>query len=325
MTIDFTIPHLVDGHPFRQWRKWAIPGTDFTIEGYSRSGDKTFFYIPQLKLCLDAALAEGRRGDYVLLTHTHNDHIADVEYLASRDGVQIYLPKPSVEYLENYIVARRCLNHSAPYDPALRGAYTIHGVEGGDVFYIGKGDRYQVKVVNCEHSIVCVGYAFAEKKQRLKPEYEKLKQEKMAEGKMKEFGQLMAQKKQEAQQKGESIEETYYAPLFALMGDTHASVFPKNEWLFEYPTIITECTFMSPANEAYANERMHTHWNQLKPFVVQHPHCQFVLIHFSLRYTNQEIVRFFEQELTQSQLQNVLLWVSDKSLLPPQHQKSSGK
>ncbi|WP_299456589.1 MBL fold metallo-hydrolase [uncultured Microscilla sp.] len=316
----FSTPNMVEGHPFRQWRKWNIPNTTFTIEGYSRSGDKTFFYIPQLKLCLDAALAEGRQGDYVLVTHTHNDHIADIEYLASRDGVQIYLPKASQSYLEEYIIARRCLNHSAPYNPHLRGSYNITGVAGGDTFYIGKNDRYQVKVVNCEHSIVCVGYAFAEKKQRLKPEYEALKQQKMTEGKMQEFGQLMAQKKQEAKQKGETVEETYYQPLFVFMGDTHASVFDNNAWLFDYPTIITECTFLKPVNEAYANERCHTHWKHLKPHINQHPKCQFVLTHFSFRYTSQEIVDFFEQELTQSQINNVLIWLSSDTLLPQQHE-----
>ncbi len=321
--MNFTIPQLTKGHPFRQWRQWNIPGADLTIEGYSRSGDKTFFYIPQLKLCLDAALAEGRQGDYVLVTHTHNDHIADIEYLSSRDGVQMYLPKPSVPYLEEYIVARRCLNHSAPYDPTLRGESHIHGVVPGDTFFVGKNDRYQVKVVECVHSIVCVGYAFAEKKQRLKPKYEQVKQEKMAEGKMKEFGQWMAQQKKEAKQKGESVEETYYAPLFVFMGDTHASAYAQNDWLFEYPVIFTECTFMSPANEAYADERRHTHWNQLKPYVTQNPQCQFILTHFSLRYNNQEIVQFFEDAFAKEPIQNVKLWVSEDSLLPPQHQ--SGK
>lgn len=320
---NFTISNLKQGHPFRQWRKWKIPSTNLTIEGYSRAGDKTFFYIPQLRLCLDASLAEGRQGDYVLITHTHNDHIADVEYLASRDGVKIYIPRASQEYLEKYIVARRCLNHSAPYNPKLRGSLTIQGVKGGDTFYIGKNDRYQVKVVDCVHTIPCTGYGLAEKKQRLKPEYEKLKQEKIATGKMKEFGQIMTRKRQEAQEKGETVEETYYQPLLVLMGDTHTSVYKRSSWLLEYPVIFTECTFLQEDDEAYADERLHTYWGQLKPYIEQHPHCQFVLTHFSLRYSDQEIVSFFKEELTQHELQNVLLWMSEESLIPQQHQ--SGK
>lgn len=317
---NITVPNLVKKHPFRQWNKWAVPNSVLTLEGYSRAGDKTFFFVPQIKLCLDAALAEGHLGDYVLVTHTHNDHIADIEYLASRDGVQIYLPEASVGYLEQYITARRCLNHSAPYNAELRGNHSIHGVKEGDTFYIGKGNRYEVKVVNCHHRIACVGYALAERKQRLKPEYEKLKQEKMAEGKMKEFGQIIAQKKREAKQKGESVEDTFYEPLFVFMGDTHASVFAEAEWIFDYPTIITECTFIDKKNEAFADERSHILWDHLRPYVAKHSNCQFILTHFSLRHSDKEIIGFFEKEMKEHNLQNILLWASQETLLPSQHQ-----
>src|SRR4051794_35206700 len=84
---------LLDNHPFRQWKTWTIPGTGLTVTGYSRSNDKTFFHLPQLNCCIDAGLCEGRRPDAVLLTHTHHDHAADLEYLASKEpGVDVYAP-----------------------------------------------------------------------------------------------------------------------------------------------------------------------------------------------------------------------------------------
>lgn len=37
------------------WRKsWAIPGTPWTIRGYSRSAYRTGFFVPDLDLMLDA-------------------------------------------------------------------------------------------------------------------------------------------------------------------------------------------------------------------------------------------------------------------------------
>ncbi|MGW4474720.1 hypothetical protein ACWENQ_34060 [Nonomuraea sp. NPDC004354] len=64
---------LERGHPFRQWKTWTLPGTRLTLTGYSRANDKTFFHVPELKLALDAGLAEGRQVDTVLLMHTHLD------------------------------------------------------------------------------------------------------------------------------------------------------------------------------------------------------------------------------------------------------------
>ena len=69
---------LERGHPFRQWKSWTIPGAGVTMSGYSRSNDKTFFHIPELRCCVDAGQCEGRQPDTIFLTHTHNDHVVDV-------------------------------------------------------------------------------------------------------------------------------------------------------------------------------------------------------------------------------------------------------
>src|SRR5215204_4603351 len=92
---------LREGHPFRQWKTWAIPGTRLTVTGYSRSNDKTFFHLPELRCSIDAGLCEGRRPDTVFLTHTHHDHAADLEYLAGKEtGVDVYAPAAAVGYIE---------------------------------------------------------------------------------------------------------------------------------------------------------------------------------------------------------------------------------
>ncbi len=316
-TTNFTIQNLTNKHPFRQWLEWQIPNTHWIIKGYSRSGDKTFFHIPQLDICLDAALAEGNQAKHVFVTHTHNDHIADIEYLSSKQNVEIYLPKSSLSYLEKYILTRRELNHSATYNPKLRGNCSIKGVEKKDTIFFGKHNNYKVEIAKCFHSIDCVGYAFSEKTRRLKAKYENLKQEYLAKNEMREFGKFLAEKK-----KTDEVEEWIYEPKFAFLGDTTEKVFSQNEFLFDYPVIFIECTFLTDEHFEYAAERGHSHWNNLKSIIQANPNTIFVLIHFSLRYSDTEIVSFFEEELEKNNILNVKIWASKSSLLPAQHQKS---
>jgi|GEM_PF-1406052 len=315
------LPELLQqGHPFRQWKTWTIPGTQLAITGYSRSNDKTFFHLPGLRSCIDAALCEGRQPDHVFLTHTHNDHSADLEFLAGKDGVQIFVPEAARSYVEAYIRAKRELNHVAPFNPELAGRCTIHGVKENDTFTFGKKGRYQVRIARCIHKVPCVGYCFSEQKSRLKPEFEALKREMAEAGQAKEFGKLMGQKRKE----GIEVKETIWEPLFAFLGDTHPSVFEHNPWLFEYPVIFTECTFLNESEAQRAEDKGHTLWSRLKPTVLEHPENVFVLTHFSLRHSDKEVIQFFEKELQESEpgtLQNIVLWASQESHLPEQHQK----
>ncbi|MFD0475315.1 MBL fold metallo-hydrolase [Nonomuraea thailandensis] len=126
-----THPELLErGHPFRQWKTWRLPGTRLTLTGYSRAADKTFFHIPELKLALDAGLAEGRQADTVLLTHTHLDHAKDLDFLATRPtGVDIHVPEQALPYVRHYLRATTELNQSAAYDATLAAgaACTAYG------------------------------------------------------------------------------------------------------------------------------------------------------------------------------------------------------
>jgi ribonuclease Z len=309
---------LEQQHPFRQWKTWEIPGTTLTLTGYSRANDKTFFHLPGLRCCLDAGLCEGRQVDTVFLTHTHHDHAKDIDYLASKStGVDLYAPAEAIGYLEASIRASRELNYLAPFDPSLAGELRIHGVRGGEQLPFGKRGSHSVRVVRCLHKIPCVGYCFSEKKRRLKPEFEQLKAQLTEKNQLRELGPLLSQKRKA----GIEVEEEVLAPLFAFLGDTDARVFEQNPWLFEYPVIITECTYLEDQERERAERNGHTLWSQLRPVVEAHPNTIFVLIHFSLRYSDAEVLAFFQQEAARGAgLQNVVLWAHPESYLPEQHQ-----
>ncbi|MGW6495632.1 MBL fold metallo-hydrolase [Nonomuraea angiospora] len=312
-------PDLLEkGHPFRQWKTWRIPGTTFTLTGYSRANDKTFFHIPELRCALDAGLCEGRQPETVFLTHTHHDHAKDLDYLASRPaGADIYLPVEALPYVEAFLRASAELNHAAPYDPALAPAYRLHGVRQDDEFVFGSRGHH-VRVVRCEHKVPCVGYAFSENVKELLPEFQDLRDQLIREGRGAAFGRIMAEKRRE----GVAVDRQVRRPLFAFLGDTHVSVFERNPWLFTYPVIITECTFLHDSELARADRVGHTVWSRLKPVIEAHPDTLFVLTHFSLRHSDQEVVAFFqrERERERERHDNVVVWAHAESHLPEQHQ-----
>ncbi|MEV4254531.1 MBL fold metallo-hydrolase [Spirillospora sp. NPDC049652] len=308
---------LERGHPFRQWKTWRIPGTGLTLTGYSRANDKTFFHIPELRCGLDAGLCEGRQVDTVFLTHTHHDHSKDLDYLAVHpSGVDIHLPADALPYAEAYIRASAELNHGPAYDPALATGHRLHKARGGDEFTFGRSGHH-VRVVECDHKVPCVGYAFSQSAKALSPEFDELRRRLVSEGRGKEFGRLIAR----AREDGEVVERETRRPLFAFLGDTHVSVFERNPWLFDYPVIITECTYLDDSQAERADRVGHTVWSQLRPVVEAHPRNLFVLTHFSLRHSDAEILAFFQREWADAESPaNILPWVHPASHLPEQHQ-----
>ncbi|GII90717.1 MBL fold metallo-hydrolase [Sinosporangium siamense] len=311
---------LGPGHPFRQWKTWRVPGTDLTLTGYSRANDKTFFHIPELRCSLDAGLCEGRQVDTVLLTHAHHDHAKDLDFLAGNpSGVDVYLPAEAVPYADAYIRASGELNHGPGFDPAF-ARHRLHGVRQGDEFVFGRR-RHHVRVVECEHKVPCVGYALSEMRKSLRPEFEELRRSLVEQGRGGEFGRLMARKRAE----GVEVEVEARRPIFAYLGDTHVRVFERNPWLFDYPVVVTECTFLHDTEAERAERVGHTVWSGLKPVVEARPETLFVLIHFSLRHTDREVLDFFEREWERAgdaRPDNVVLWAHRESHLPERAQPS---
>ena len=161
-------------------------------------------------------------------------------------------------------------------------------VERYDINPTGK-KNYTMSAIECIHPVPCVGYCFWEPRSKLKEEYKEM------DGK--KIGQL--------RKSGVEVSEVVEQPMFVFMGDTAAKVFDVNPYplslfspfspfiyylfdyfrqLFTFPVIIIECTFLHEDKPHEAEERGHTSWDDLKPYVVANPQTTFVIIHFSLRY-----------------------------------------
>jgi ribonuclease Z len=284
-----------------------MPGGGLTLTGYSRANDKTFFHVPELRLGLDAGLVEGRQPETVLLTHTH---------LVRPGGADIYVPAEAVEHVRAYLRATTEVNQVAAYDPALAAGTRVHGVRPGEEFTFGRRGGHTARVVECRHKVPCVGYVVSDIRRGLTEDLEAVQSALVAEGRGAEFGRLVAARRAA----GEAVDREVRRPLFAYVGDTHWSALHDADWLAGVPVVVTECTFLHDSELERAERVGHTVWSRLRPVVEANPDTVFVLIHFSLRHSDSEIVEFFEREAARGQeLSNVVLWAGPDSLLPQQH------
>ena len=169
-----------------------------------------------------------------------------------------------------------------------------------------------MEVVDCFHSVPCVGFLFSEKRTKLKDEYRGKKGKELAA----------------LQKEGVIVQQESFVPLFTYLGDTSIEIFEKYPQIFSYPTIIVECTFLK--HESFVDERCqrdgHIAWKHLEPYVLSHPECTFVLIHFSCRYKAPDIFAFFDELTTRKEnpldLKNVIVHANDQS--EGKHSKPDG-
>eukprot|EP01130_Rhizamoeba_saxonica_P004135 TRINITY_DN1704_c0_g1_i2.p1 TRINITY_DN1704_c0_g1~~TRINITY_DN1704_c0_g1_i2.p1 ORF type:complete len:290 (-),score=51.49 TRINITY_DN1704_c0_g1_i2:407-1276(-) len=267
---------------------------NLTLAGYSRAASATYFYVPELKIQLDmGGYSKSYKATKFFVTHSHLDHamyMPDVQPAFVPEGTvpnQVFVPNNMTDYVISYLHSAQELNNNMNIAPSDEKTYDLVPVAEGDTHQLNK--NYHVEVFAVCHTVPAVGYGFYELRNKLKPEYQGLPG--------REIGQLRKQ--------GVAINTLLKVHKFVFLGDTTIQVFEQSPAILEYPVIIIECTFLDPDHEAMAKGAGHVHWQHLEPYVVDHPDTTFILIHFSLRYKNKEIVEFFIDKPG-----NAIPWVS---------------
>jgi len=273
-------------------RVWKLP-SGLTLTGHSRSAETTGFFIPEVGWALDAGLALYKWVYQAFVTHGHLDHSFNLPSMLSRHHyTDIYAPVQTAPFVTNFMHSCMQLNDTQQIPLYERKYHVIPVTPGQSLTIVSKNTTYIVQIVECYHIIPCVGYCFSQIRSKLKEEYKQLK------------GPEIAQ----LRKSGVKVAEDVPTPIFAFLGDTTAEVYEKNPHLFEYPVIIAECTFLTEDHPSEAVEKGHTSWDALRPFVEKHPNITFVLIHFSLKYKNTEILEFFNK----CDLKNIIPWVDSE-------------
>ena len=294
------------------WKCWKehpvtqIPGSpQLTLMGWSVAALRTNFYIKELGLLLDAGLSSPTFTiNHMLITHCHSDHIANLPFhlysYKPPDKIKIYVPKGIESHIKDYVESAYLLSsHTFPEEENIKreelhlyGYFDLITVEPGNNIPIQiKKVNYGLEIFKCYHSVPCVGYGVYNIRKKLKEEYSKLSG--------KEIGEL--------RKKGVEINYDYFNKMFVYLGDTGKDIFEDEEWLkiVEYPTIIIECTFILEDEKEQAIKTHHIHWDNLEPIVDKYNKNTFILIHFSQRYNNSEVKKFFETK----NRSNVIPWV----------------
>ncbi|EOD13780.1 hypothetical protein EMIHUDRAFT_212273 [Emiliania huxleyi CCMP1516] len=293
-------------------------GRELSVVGLGRSADASAYFLPELGLSLQPRC--------VLLTHGHRDHTAALPAMARRAAL-VLAPRAITG------LAQLNFGDAAQTDEetvAALGDFRLESVGDGDEArgrplprrrlprgyaarehaareqvllpkeaYAGSPTPLGVQVFDAPHKrgIPAVAYGVYRVKRRLKQEYAALPKH--------ELGALLA--------KDVPITEARHEGLLFYSGDTtiellrarHADILPK------YPAIIHEVTFFgkpSPELDQSVRQKGHTHYAQLHPFICAFPETTFICVHWSLRYSREDILGFFNSSYG-GVPKNVVLWV----------------
>jgi len=268
------------------WRhQMKLPRVNLTLKGHSRGGERSGFFIPEVGVCFDAGLNTDFSPQSILITHCHSDHSFCLPMMLT--GVDppplVCCPKEHVHLFENFVQAKRLLSSAGRNH--WRNSFL--GVKPGDT--VPLGNSYFAQVFRLIHSVPTVGYGLCNQRAKLKPEF------------LGKPGKELAA----LRQSGVEISDTITVPLVAYLCDTTTDVFAFHPELLDYPVVLVECTFLGDDVLETASKSRHTHWNDLKPIIASHPNTHFVLIHFSMRYSLEDLDQFFSGD---NSLPNITVW-----------------
>ena len=290
--------------------KFKLPNTQWTLTGFSKAAYRTCFYIPELNIMFDAGNQHACIPDHIFITHTHADHIASLPLTmlnsinngSNCSNVQqqfkfnIYAPLKSEYYILEYIKSLFHLNSLSYFNKKVNfdNLYTFNGFdEPRNIILNIKNMIFDVSIFKCVHTIPTISYGFSLKKNKLKDSFLGMTNLEIRNLKI----------------SGVEITTECVEKKFAYVCDTKIDILENHPEILDFPIIIIECTFLYDDDLAVSKEKKHIHWKELKPYILKKPNQLFILIHFSQRYKDEEIFKFFEEESRNENLKNIKPWI----------------
>lgn len=148
--------------------EYKLPDTQFTLRGHSRGGERTGFYISQLKLFLDAGVQSYFVPQTILITHCHADHSFAMPMLVTglssqlKECPQIFVPIESVTKFQAFQSSFFDLTQCKTGIKSL-----ICGIQRGCIIDLKKSNCF-AEIFTLDHSVPTNGYGIFEKRTRLK-------------------------------------------------------------------------------------------------------------------------------------------------------------
>lgn len=308
-----------DSHTLLRWVAPTHNRDGLSIVGLGRSADASCYYLPEWGLVLDAGLStKAFRPKAILLTHGHKDHTHALPVLAQPapfPGVdqdkglkpKVLLPADLEPLVRNFLHSAAVLNIGRPQSiaetDAAIGRPNLQAVRGGDVIRLPRNchtgkDGLSVEVFNASHKgMPAVSFGIFLEKKKLKPEFAQQRHR---------IAELLREKPDLV------VSEYVRDRILFYSGDTTIDLLERNaSEVLQYRYIIHECTFCGPPStvlDHFAAERGHTHYAALHKFICAAPDTVFILVHFSLKYSKEDILAFFNAQYG-GVPRNVVLWI----------------
>ena len=261
-----------------------------SISGYSRAAHRTGLVINGLPILLDGGLDIQKAFPHIFITHQHLDHVIYLpQYTMNienpEDSITVISTENILKNIKPYVTSAirmsKNISESVTQDEILEKSHTKFTPISSDTIYsfINGTDSWHVNQIKCYHGIESIGFGFSIIKKKLKQDYLQLNGKEIKL--LKDSGTEIIEKKLEK--------------IFVFLGDTNKTIL-SDESIYLYKTIIIECSYIYDDKEEIklAKLNKHMHWNDLEDKVKEHSHVQFILIHFSMRYTTKEINDFFK-------------------------------
>lgn len=244
----------------------------FTLEGYSRSTIETYVKVNELNICFDIGKCPMSLVfvPQVFISHFHGDHSLGLTYyiahrnLAKLETGKIYVPAAAERQAHELIRAHSSLEQA-------RRDYELIPVESGMELPFRR--HMTMRMFATDHRIPSVGYQVVETRHKLRPEFAGLDQQ-----------EIVALK-----QKGVEIVSPIELPRITYLGDSTIKAFDWHPEILKSEVLLTECTFLTDDHYEEAAKRKHIHIRDIVPYLDEIESEHIVLMHFSMRYTRQEI------------------------------------